>query len=129
MWSIVVCDGNKAEREQILEYLRLFSNEKKRRVQVQGAEDWSALFELLQQAEPDIIIIAQDGVEGLNTLTNIHLPPKKFVWFSDLDFSLQAYRLCVGWFGKKPVTYQKMIQALTQCIKEAPPTARGVQIN
>lgn len=66
-----------------------------------------------------MIIIAQDGVEGLNTLTNIHLPPGKFIWFSDLDFGLQAYRLCVSWFGSKPVTYPKMAQALTRCIGAA----------
>ena len=117
MWSIVVCDGNEMEREQLLEYIRRFGGEKKREVTITGCTDWPELYERLKQAEPDVIIIAQDGVEGLNTITNIHLPPKRFIWFSDLDFGLQAYRLCVPWFGSKPVTYQKMAQALTRCME------------
>ena len=117
MWSIVVCDGNETEREQLLEYIRRFGGETNEGVSAEGCAGWPELYERLKQAEPDVIIIAQDGVEGLNTLTNIHLPPRKFIWFSDLDFSLQAYRLCVPWFGSKPVTYQKMTQALIRCME------------
>lgn len=83
----------------------------------QGAADWPELFEQIKEAEPDIFIIAQDGVDGLNTITGIHLPPGKFIWFSDMDFAVLAYRLCVGWFGKKPVTYRQMEQALTRCME------------
>lgn len=119
MWSVMVCNGDETEREQILEYIRRFSGEKKREVTITCCADWPELYERLGQAEPDVIIIAQDGVEGLNTLTNIHLPPRKFIWFSDLDFGLQAYRLCVSWFGSKPVTYPKMAQALTRGIEAA----------
>lgn len=117
MWSVVVCDGDETEREQILQYVRRFGGEKKRKVALTGCADWPELYERLGRAEPDVIIIAQDGVAGLNTITSIHLPPGKFIWFSDLDFGLQAYRLCVPWFGSKPVTYQKMTQALTRCIE------------
>ncbi|MCC8024442.1 MAG: hypothetical protein LIP16_03965 [Clostridium sp.] len=119
MWSVIVCDGDETEREQLLEYIRRFSGEKIWEVTLTGCADWPELHEKLGQVEPDVIIIAQDGVEGLNTLTNIHLPSRKFIWFSDLDFGLQAYRLCVPWFGSKPVTYEKMVQALTRCIEIA----------
>lgn len=128
MWSAVVCDGNEEEREQILEYIQHFSIEEKQEVTAQWAADWPELFEKLEQAEPDVIIIAQDGVEGLDTLTSIHLPPSRFIWFSDLDFSLQAYRLCVSWFGKKPVTYQKIALALKRCIM-VETAAGGAHIN
>lgn len=117
MWNVVVCDGDRAEREQILDYVRNFSGENNKEIEVIGCADWPELYEKLEQAEPDIIIIAQDGVEGLNTITNIHLPPRRFIWFSDLDFGLQAYRLCLSWFGSKPVTYRKMAQALTRCLE------------
>lgn len=124
MWSVVVCDGNETERKQLLEYIRRFSCEKKREVTITDCADWPELYERLGQAESDVIIIAQDGVEGLNTITNIHLPPKKFIWFSDLEFGLQAYRLCVSWFGKKPVTYRKLEQALMRCLEEIPDMAQ-----
>ncbi len=117
MWSIVVCAGDEMEREQIIGYVRSFSRENNKTVEVEGCASWPKLYEKLEQTEPDIIIIAQDGVEGLNTITNIHLPPRRFIWFSDLDFSLQAYRLCLPWFGSKPVTYSKIVQALTRCLK------------
>lgn len=39
---------------------------------------------------------------------------RKIIWFSDLDFGVQAYRLCVPFFCKKPVTRYKMEQALTR---------------
>lgn len=120
MWSVIVCDSDEAERNEILAYIRRFSAEKNQEVMAMGCAGWPELYERLKQAEPDVILIAQDGVEGLDILTNIHLPPRKFIWFSDLDFGLQAYRLCVPWFGKKPVTYQKMEQALTRCIEAAP---------
>lgn len=34
----------------------------------------------------------------------------KFIGLSDLDFGLQAYRLGLQRFGKKPVTYETMAQ-------------------
>lgn len=117
MWNIAVCSGNNAEREQLLGYVRRFCDERDMELYAQGAADWPELFEQLKEAEPDIIIVAQDGVDGLNTITGIHLPPGKFIWFSDLDFAVQAYRLCVSWFGKKPVTYQLMEQALLRCME------------
>ena len=117
MWSVVVCDSGKKEREQILLFVRRFGDEMKWEVTVKGCADWPELYETLKQGEPDVIIIAQDGVEGLNTITNIHLSPRKFIWFSDLDFGVQAYRMCLAWFGSKPVTYQKMAQAVTQIME------------
>lgn len=119
MRSIVVCDGNNEERKQLLGYIRRFCDERDMKLSAQGVTDWPELFEQLKEAEPDIIIVAQDGVDGLKTITSIHLPPGKFIWFSDLDLGLQAYRLCVSWFGRKPVTYPKMAQALTRCIEAA----------
>lgn len=117
MWNVVICSNEEAERGQILEYVQHFARENGVEMLVQGSADWSELYELLCQEEPDIIIIAQDGVAGLDTITNIHLPPRKFIWYSDLEFAVQAYRMCVSWFGKKPVTCQKLEQALLRCME------------
>ncbi|PNV59591.1 hypothetical protein C0033_12545 [Clostridium sp. chh4-2] len=116
MWNIIVCTSDPAEREEILEYVRRFCAQKNQEVSAKGCKNWPELFDMLRQAEPDIIVIAQNGVDGLNLITSIHLPHEKFIWFSDLDFGVQAYRLCLSWFGKKPVTYQKMQQALGRCM-------------
>ncbi|WP_320920548.1 hypothetical protein [Eisenbergiella porci] len=112
MQSVVVCDGDKAEREQLLECIRRYCRENRQELAAEGCADWPELYEKLGQAEPEVIFVAQDGVEGLNTITNMHLAPGKIIWFSDLDFGVQAYRLCVAYFCKKPVTYGKVERAL-----------------
>ena len=119
MQNIIVCDGNQAEREQLLSYARRWCDGQYHGCTVQGCADWPELASLLKQSEPDVVVIAQDGVEGLDTITSAHLPPRRVVWFSDLEFGIQAYRLCVSWFGKKPVTHEKMEQALSRCAEYA----------
>lgn len=122
MWDVVVCDGNQTEREQLLEYIRRYGSEKKEVVSARGCADWPGLVEQLKEGEPEILVIAEDGVSGLDFIISAHLPRAKLIWFSDLDFAIQAYRLCVSWFGQKPVTYQKMEQALLRCMETTPET-------
>ena len=55
MWSVVVCDDNITERERIIEYVKVFSDDKGQEIAVQGAADWPELFEKLKQAEPDVL--------------------------------------------------------------------------
>ena len=81
---------------------------------VTGCADWPELDCMVKRALPDAVIVAQDSVEGLNTITSARLLSRKIIWFSDLDFGVQAYRLCVPFFCKKPVTRYKMEQALTR---------------
>ena len=56
-------------------------------------------------------------MDGLNTITSARLLSRKIIWFSDLDFGLQAYRLCVPFFCRKPVSEQKMEQALSRLME------------
>ena len=74
--------------------------------------------ERLQVLMPDAVIVAQSGVEGLNTITSARLLSRKIIWFSDLDFGVQAYRLCVPFFCQKPVTRYKMEQALSRFMED-----------
>lgn len=115
VWRIVVCDGDEAEREQILKYARRYGLERREMVRVDGCADWQGLIGQLKEGEPDVVIVAQSGVAGMDIITSAHLSPRKCIWFSDLDFAIQAYRLCLGWFGTKPVTYDKVEQALSRC--------------
>lgn len=120
MWRIVICDGDEAERELLLGYARSYGRQRKCEVQAVGCADWPQLLGALAQAEPDAVIVAQNGVQGMDIITSTHLPPRKVAWFSDLDFAIQAYRLCLAWFGTKPVTYPKAAQALCRCLGDAP---------
>ena len=82
--------------------------------EVTGCADWPELDGMTRRGLPDAVIVAQDSVEGLNTITSARLLSRKIIWFSDLDFGVQAYRLCVPFFCQKPVTRYKMEQALTR---------------
>ncbi len=53
---------------------------------VTGCADWPELEGMVKRALPDAVIVAQDSVEGLNTITSARLPSRRIIWFSDLDF-------------------------------------------
>lgn len=120
MWNMIVCDGDGAEREQLMGLARQCLQEKEMEAEVTGCADWPELEGMAKRALPDAVIVAQDGVEGLDTITSARLLSRKIIWFSDLDFGVQAYRLCVPFFCKKPVTPGKMEQALSRFMEVSP---------
>ena len=117
MWSMIVCDGDEAEREQLMDLARGCLEEMEVEAEVTGCADWPELDGMTRRGLPDAVIVAQDSVEGLNTITSARLLSRKIIWFSDLDFGVQAYRLCVPFFCKKPVSRGKMEQALTRLME------------
>lgn len=120
MWSMIICDGNESERVKLMGLARQCLEEKNVEAKVTGCADWPELEGMVRQALPDVVIVAQDSVEGLNTITSAKLLSRKIIWFSDLDFGVQAYRLCVPFFCQKPVTRKKMDQALTRFMEVNP---------
>ena len=69
MWKMIVCDGNAAEREQLIDLA--WQCLQGREAQVTGCADWPELDCMVRQALPDAVIVVQDGVEGLNTITRV----------------------------------------------------------
>ena len=122
MWKVIVCDGDAAEREQLIDLVRQCLQGKE--VQVTGCTDWPELDGMVKQALPDAVIVARDGVEGLNTITSARSLSRRILWFSDMDFREQAYRLCVPFFCRKPVSRQKMEQAMSRLINTSPKTGK-----
>ena len=123
MEKMIVCDGNAAEREQLIDLARQCLQG--REVQVTGCADWPELDGMVKQALPDAVIVAQDGVEGLNTITSARNLVRRILWFSDMDFREQAYRLCVPFFCRKPVSTQKMEQAISRLINTSHKTGKS----
>ncbi len=118
MWNMIVCDGDKPEREHLMELARRCLEKMEMEATVTGCAGWPELDGMAKQALPDAVIVAQSGVEGLNTITSARLLSRKIIWFSDLDFGVQAYRLCVPFFCQKPVTRYKMEQALSRFMED-----------
>lgn len=120
MWSMIVCDGNAAERERLMDLARRCLAGRAVEAKVTACADWPELDAAVKRALPDAVLVAQDGVEGLNTITSAKLLSRKLIWFSDLDFGVQAYRLCVPFFCQKPVSRRKMEQALSRLMEGGP---------
>lgn len=121
MLNMIIVDDNKAERQQLLNYVQRYCAQKGLLAETALCADWPALFQKVKQNEPDIVIIAQNGVAGLDTITSVNLLTNRIIWFSDLDFGLQAYRLCIAYFCQKPLTYPKIERALTHCLNPTAP--------
>lgn len=78
-----------------------------------------AFFEKLPDFSPTGAVVALPGVAGLNAVEHLRslLPTCRIIWCSDLDFSLQAFRLRVEYFILAPVTKEALEQGLTICLK------------
>ena len=88
MGKMIVCDGDAAEREQLIDLARQCLQGKE--AQVTGCADWLELDGMVKQALPDAVIVAQDGVEGLNTITSARILSRRILWFSDMDFRVHV---------------------------------------
>ena len=64
MWSMIVCDGDGAEREQLMDLARQCLEGKEVEAEITGCADWPELDGMVKLALPDMVIVAQDGVEG-----------------------------------------------------------------
>lgn len=82
--------------------------ERKIEAKVTGCAGWRKLEGMAKQALPNVVIVAQNN-EGLDTITSARRLPRKIIWFSDLDFGVQSYRLCVSFFCQKPVTRKRLV--------------------
>ena len=77
-------------------------------------QDQEGFFEEVRHAAPSNAVIALSGVDGLNAAEHLRAlqPGCRIIWCSDLDFSLQAFRLRADDFMLAPVTPERLRQGL-----------------
>lgn len=94
--------------------------------QIERYLDQERFFEGVQQTAPTNAVIALPGVAGLNAAEHLRalLPACSVIWCSDLDFSLQAFRLRVKYFILEPVTGETLRQGLNAWLEEKNTTMR-----
>lgn len=82
--------------------------------QIERCWDQERFFSCVAGAAPTSAVIALPGVAGLNAVEHLRsLDPKcGIIWCSDLDFSLQAFRLRVDDFLMEPVSGEALQEAL-----------------
>ena len=110
--EMIICDPNSKECSMIESYVHDYYRQNDVEAQIRRCKGWQELYEEIRQKGADIIIIAYSGVKGLDIITGLKVPTGKLIWFSDLDFSIQAYRLNVSYFNLLPITKEKVLYAL-----------------
>lgn len=110
--EMIICGGDSKEYSLIEKSVNDYYRDKNIPCQIRHCGDWQGLSRLIKEKTADAIIVAQDGVSGLDIITGLRIASGRLIWFSDLDFSIQAYRLCVSYFNMKPISHEKVIQAL-----------------
>lgn len=115
--NIIICNDNLPERTLMIDYILKWASAKCLEMQIGTCKNWAELAAALEGREWDLVIVALDGVRGLDTAASAQLLSRRLIWISDLDFGVQAYRMCVSYFFMKPVSCQKMQRALECALK------------
>lgn len=107
MTVILLCEDAE-QREQTEAMLQTMH------VQCKAFSDRRAFLDHIR-GRPDLTaLLVEKGPHATETAAEIREqnPNGKFLWFSDLDFSLLSYRLRADYFGLLPVTEDKLRAAL-----------------
>lgn len=119
MYHIVILVDNHNLGQQLAEWTKCFCNEQDLYPVVELFMNTELFHKSMKKAKPDGVIVALHGVAGLNASEYLRslCPQCGLIWCSDLDFSLQAYRLRADYFFKAPPTNAELCEGLSMCIK------------
>ncbi len=114
MYRIAVLTDREMQGQNYAEQITRFCNERGLFPQIECHQNQEHFFESAQKAAPTNALVALPGVAGLNAVEHLRslLPACGVIWCSDLDFSLQAFRLRVAYFMLEPATEEKLQQGL-----------------
>lgn len=119
MYHIAILADNNNLGHQLAEWTKCFCTGQDFYPVVELFMDTELFFKAIQNAKPDGVIMALYGVAGLNATEQLRslCPECGLIWCSDLDFSLQAYRLRAEYFFKAPPTNEEFCEGLSLWIK------------
>ena len=114
MYRIAVLAERDEKRKGCAEQIARFCRQKGLFLQLEGYSNQEPFFEDVQKAAPTNAVIVLPGVVGLNAVEHLRslCPGCGIIWCSDLDFSLQAFRLRVEYFLLEPVSVESFQQGL-----------------
>ena len=114
MYRIYVLADQDAAMERYVNPIIRFCSARGLFPQIECHDNQESFFESVRKAAPTNALIALSGVAGLNAAEHLRslLPACGIIWCSDLDFSLQAFRLRVEYFILEPVTAERFQQGL-----------------
>ena len=114
MYRIAVLAKQDEAGKDYAEQIARFGQGKGLFPQIESYSNQEQFFEDVRKAAPTNAVIALPGVAGLNAVEHLRsiCPVCGIIWCSDLDFSLQAFRLRVEYFILEPVSAESFQQGL-----------------
>ncbi len=115
MYRIAVLTDQTKKGQELVEYTRKICAEKGMFPKVELYSDQERFFAGIQNYTLANVILALPGVAGLNAAEHLRSlwPECRVIWFSDLDFSLQAYRIRADYFMVSPVTENEIREGIS----------------
>ena len=127
MYRIAVLAERDEKRKGCAEQIARFCRQKGLFLQLEGYSNQEPFFEDVQKAAPTNAVIVLPGVVGLNAVEHLRslCPGCGIIWCSDLDFSLQAFRLRADYFMLEPAIEENLPRGLNVWFEEK--NARMIQ--
>ena len=114
MYRIAVLAGQDEAGKNYADQIARFGQKKGLFPQIECYLNQEQFFENVPETMPTNAVIALPGVAGLNAVEHLRsiCPGCGIIWCSDLDFSLQAFRLRVAYFILEPVDAERFQEGL-----------------
>ena len=114
MYCIAVLTDNEHNGPGYAECIRSYCTSKGIFPLVEIYQDVEKFFRQICNTVPDLVFLVLPEVSGLNAAEHLRslYPGCGIIWCSDLDFSLQAFRLRVEYFFLEPVEAEKIQEGL-----------------
>ena len=127
MYRIYVLADQDAAMERYVNPIIRFCSARGLFPQIECHGNQESFFESVRKAAPTNALIALPGVAGLNAAEHLRslLPACGIIWCSDLDFSLQAFRLRADYFMLEPAIEETLLRGLNVWFEEK--NARMIQ--
>lgn len=94
---------------------------------LEAPEELENFYYTMRTSPPDGVVLAMDGVAGLNAVEHLRRlsPDCAILWCSDLDFSLQAYRLRADYFVQGEWTEETLREGLSRWVERNKQRKKG----
>ncbi len=105
-------------RQQIRELILNLAGGQPDTLRADSCDTFSDFLSSANNTPRRILLLAQEGPLSVDMAAEVRerFPNHCFVWFSDLDYALFAYRLDADYFSLLPVTEDKLRTALRNCM-------------
>mgnify|MGYP007007342542 CR=1 FL=1 len=101
--ELIICDHDIVETLVIEKSVIDYCKGRNVQVLIRCCTNWQELTCLLKEKPANPVIVA---------ITGLKVSLGRLIWFSDLDFGVQAYQLGIPYFNMKPITHEKVYHAL-----------------